>query len=132
MTLWGKYLVAISILYNGTFNIPKLAILALYRRLFPQRNIGIAIYILMGLLIAQTLSIVVATLAACRPFAANWDPTLPGAVCINKEALFIWGSFPNIVTDIMILILPLRIIWNLQISKRLKVGLMLTFMVGSL
>ncbi|MCJ1466281.1 hypothetical protein MMC07_004900 [Pseudocyphellaria aurata] len=132
LTLWGKYFVAISILYFASFNIPKLAILALYRRLFPQKHVGIAIYVLMGVLIAQTISIVVAAFAACRPFAANWDPTMPGAICIDKEPLFIWSSFPNIVTDIIMLVLPIRIVWNLHISQRLKVGLTLTFMVGSL
>ena len=123
---------AISILYFGSINIPKLAILALYRRLFPQKGIRIVIHTLMGILIAQTIAIVVAAFVACIPFAANWDPTLPGAVCINKEALFIWSSFPNILTDIVMLVLPIRIVWNLHITTRLKIGLTLTFMVGSL
>lgn len=128
-TLWGKYLVAISILYVSSFNIPKLAILALYRRLFTQKT---SIHVLMGVLIAQTIAISIAIWAACRPFAANWDRTLPGAVCINKEALFIWGSLPNIITDVIMFVLPIRIVWNLHISKRLKVGLTATFIVGSL
>lgn len=132
VTLWGKYLVAISILYFGSFNIPKLAILALYHRLFPQKNIRIAIHILMGVLVTQTISVVVAAFCACKPFAANWSSTLPGTVCINKEALFIWSSFPNIVTDIIMLVLPIRIVWNLHISNRLKLGLTITFIVGSL
>lgn len=130
--MWGKYLLAISLVYAGSFNLAKLAILALYRRLFPQKKIRILIHILMGILIGHTISIVVAALAACSPFAANWDPHVPGAHCINKEALFIWSSFPGIVTDIVMLILPIRVVWNLQISKRLKVGLTVTFMVGSL
>lgn len=132
MTLWGKYLVAISILYFASINIPKLAILALYRRLFPQKGIRIVISVLVGILIAQTISILVAAFAACIPFAANWDPTVPGAVCINKEALFIWSSFPNILTDVIMLVLPIRIVWNLHVTTRLKVALTFTFMVGSL
>lgn len=130
--MWRKYLLAISLVYAGSFNLAKLAILALYRRLFPQKKIVILIHVLMGILVGHTISIVVAALAACSPFAANWYPTLPGAFCINKEALFIWSSFPGIVTDIVMLILPIRVVWNLQISKRLKVGLTITFMVGSL
>lgn len=120
MSLWGKYLVAISILYFGSVNIPKLAILALYRRLFPKKGIRIVIHILMGVLIAQTISIVIAAHAACKPSTANWNPTLPGTVCIDKEALFIWSSLPNILTDIIMLTLPIRIVWNLQNTTRMN------------
>lgn len=130
--LWGKYLVAISILYFGSVNIPKVAILALYHRLFPNRNIRIAVWIVLGVLVALTISTVISGLAACRPFAANWNPSLPGAHCIDKEAFFRYGSIPNILTDIVMLILPVRIVWNLHTTTRLKIGLTATFMVGSL
>lgn len=132
MKIWGKYLVAISTLYFAGVNIPKLAILALYHRLFPNRSNRYIIYALMGILIGLTISTVVTALVACIPFAANWDPTLPGARCINKEAFFRWGSLPNIVTDVVMLVLPMRIVWNLHTTTRLKVGLTITFMFGSL
>ena len=122
----------ISILYFAGVNIPKLAILALYRRLFPNKSNRYVIYALMGILIGLTISTVVTALVACIPFAANWDPTLPGARCIDKEAFFRWGSLPNIITDIIMLILPMRIVWNLHTTTRLKVGLTITFLFGSL
>ncbi len=132
MTIWGKYLVGISIFYFAGVNIPKMAILALYRRLFPNKSNRYVIYALMGILIGLTISTVVTALVACIPFAANWDPTLPGARCINKEAFFRWGSLPNIITDIVMLILPMRIVWNLHTTTRLKIGLTITFVFGSL
>ncbi len=131
-TIWGKYLVAISIIYFAGVNVPKMAILALYRRLFPNKSNRYVIYALMVILIGLTVSTVVTALVACVPFAANWDPTLPGARCIDKEAFFIWGSLPNIITDIVMLILPVRIVWNLNTSTRLKIGLTITFLFGSL
>lgn len=131
--MWAKYLVAIEYVYLGGVNIPKLAILALYRRLFlPKKGIRLVIHILMGVLIAQTIANLVAASVACVPFAANWEPTLPGAVCINKELFFIWSSFPNIVTDVIMLALPIPVVWNLQTTTRLKIGLTITFAVGSL
>jgi len=132
VTIWGKYLVAISTLYFGSVNIPKLAILALYRRLFPKKNIRVVIHVLIGVLVALTVSTIVTVSVACRPYAANWHPTMPGAVCINKEAFFIWGSIPNIVTDIVMLIVPIRVVWNLHTTTRLKIGLTATFAIGSL
>jgi len=133
LIVWGKYLVAIEFLYFGSVNIPKLAILALYRRLFePRRGTRMMVHLLIGALIGLTISTLIVATVACRPFAANWDFTIPGAVCINKAAFFIWGSVPNIITDIIMLILPIRVIWNLQTTKRLKFGLIATFTVGSL
>ena len=132
VTIWGKYLVAISTLYFGSVNIPKLAVLALYRRLFPKKSIRIVIHVLMGVLIALTVSTIVTAVVACRPYAANWNLHMPNAVCIDKEAFFIWGSIPNIVTDIVMLAVPMRVVWNLQTTTRLKIGLTVTFAIGSL
>jgi hypothetical protein len=132
LTIWGKYLVALSALYFGSVNIPKLAILALYHRVFPAPSMQLAVKILVGIVIALTLSNFIVGLSACRPFEANWDFTLPGAKCINKEAFFIWGSIPNIATDVAMIVLPMPTIWKLQTSKNMKVGLMITFAVGSL
>ena len=129
---WGKYLLAISTLTFGCVNLPKLAILALFHRLFPNKSNRTAVYVLMATLILLLVSLVTATLAACHPFAANWNLDLPDAHCVNKEALFRYGSLPNIITDGVMLVLPLRVTWNLQTTTRLKVGLTITFLIGSL
>ena len=81
---------------------------------------------------ALTTSTVITGLAACRPFAANWNPKLPGSHCIDNEAFFRYSSVPNIMTDIVMLVLPIRIVWNLHTTTRLKIGLTATFTVGSL
>ena len=129
---FSKYLVAISILYFASVNLPKFAILTLYRQLFPNKGIRIVVYTTAAGLVALTVTNIVALFLACRPFAANWDPKLPGAHCFDKEALFRWGSVPNIITDIILLILPVKVVWNLHTTNRLKAGLTLTFAVGSL
>ncbi|MCJ1245407.1 hypothetical protein MMC30_002611 [Trapelia coarctata] len=131
VTIWAKYLIAIEFIYFGGVNIPKLAILVLYRRLFPKKAIRIVIHVLIAALVGLTISTVVTATVACRPFAANWNPNIPGAVCIDKEAFFIWGSIPNIITDIVMLILPIRVVWNLHTTTRLKFGLTVTFTIGS-
>ena len=132
VSVWGKYLVAISILYFGSVNIPKIAILALYHRLFPNKSLRLGIRIILGVLVGLTMSTVITGLSSCRPFAANWNPKLPGSYCINKEAFFRYGSIPNILTDVAMLILPIKVVWNLHTSTRLKIGLFVTFTAGSL
>lgn len=131
LLVWGKYLLAISLLYFFLVNIPKLAILALYRRLFPQRSMHIIIWILVGILCSTSMATIIAALAACTPFEANYDPALPGAVCINKEALYVWSSIPNILTDVVILCLPIPTLLKLKVTTRVKWALVFTFLVGS-
>ncbi|MCJ1359146.1 MAG: hypothetical protein MMC33_009146 [Icmadophila ericetorum] len=132
ITIFLKYLTAIEYLYFGSVNLSKFAILLLYRQLFPNKNIRVVVHILIAVLITYSVTCIIVACVQCRPFAANWDPTLPGAVCIDKEALFIWASMPNIVTDLVILVLPIRVIWNLHTTQRLKIGLIVTFTFGSL
>ena len=86
----------------------------------------------MGVLVTYSVACIIVACVQCRPFAANWDPTLPDVVCINKEALLICSGTPNIATDLVILVLPARIVWNLNTTQRLKIGLIVTFVFGSL
>lgn len=134
IVVWGKFLVAIEFIYLVGVNVPKLAILALYYRLFPTKSVRIVIVLLGGILVSLTISTVATAIVACRPFSANWEPptSKSGGVCIDKEAFFIWSSLPNIITDVCMLLLPMRVIWKLHTSPRLKVGLTITFAAGSL
>jgi hypothetical protein len=128
---WGKYLVALTVIYAIGINIPKLAILVLYRNLFPMRTVRIVVWTLAGILVLQSISNIVALLAACQPFEANYNPTIPGAKCMDKELFFTWASIPNVVTDLAMLILPLPIVWGLHNTRRIKIALTFTFLVGS-
>ena len=70
---------------------------------------------------------------SCRPLKGNWDITLdPSAKCINLKAAYIWLSFPNIITDVALLCLPLGKVWQLQMSLRSKVAVAGMFLLGGL
>ena len=131
VSLCRKYVFAITIIYFGSVNLPKVAILSLYHRVFPRKNLRLAVWIIFAILVCLEISTVITGLAECTPFEANWNPDLQGAHCINKLAFYRYGSIPNILTDIAMLILPLKAVWKLQTSTRLKIGLIATFTVGS-
>ena len=130
--VYFKYLVAISVYYFFAVKIPKLAILALYLRLFTPRPYRLAVYALSAIVVLTGIATPIATLSLCRPFAYNWNQSIPGGKCANKNALYLWGSLPNIITDIAMLILPMPVVWWLHVSKKLKVGLTIAFLTGSL
>lgn len=73
------------------------------------------------MLVGTSIATFVVNFASCKPFVANWDASIP-ATCIDRNAFYIWTSIPNIVTDLAILFLPMRVVWNLHTSRRTKVS----------
>lgn len=67
----------------------------------------------------------------CRPLQLIWDQTVDGT-CINASLFFILGSAPNVITDFVILVLPLPAVWRLQTTTMQKISLTGIFLLGSL
>ena len=92
---------------------------------------------------------------SCVPPAANWDPSLvPTAKCFSLNtftavgllntcestvtgALYAFGftdeiSAVNIATDILFVILPVPVIWGLQLNIRTRITLIGVLSLGTL
>jgi hypothetical protein len=67
----------------------------------------------------------------CFPVAKLWYPQLPGK-CINQVATWIANAASTILTDLIILLMPLPPLWSLHLAKREKIGLTAAFGLGSL
>ncbi|KAI1140868.1 hypothetical protein F5Y05DRAFT_423768 [Hypoxylon sp. FL0543] len=133
ITLLYKYLFVFSAWYCATIGLSKLAICITYRRLFPQRSVFIVLCIIAAILIAAPTATLIAGFAACKPFSANWaPPDVQASQCIDKKQLLVWSTLPHILTDVILLILPLPIIWRLQIKTKLKAALTVIFLIGSM
>jgi hypothetical protein len=70
-------------------------------------------------------------LLICRPIAANWDPSIP-RTCGNLNTAFYVIAAVNMVTDFMVMALPVPQIWALQLPIIQKLGLSLHFGLGLL
>ncbi|KAH9897419.1 hypothetical protein F4778DRAFT_743523 [Xylariomycetidae sp. FL2044] len=68
---------------------------------------------------------------SCIPQAKIWDPTVAGH-CMNVRALYIPAAVINLVSDIIIFLLPQKTIWGLQMSTKNKIGVSLVFTLGFL
>ena len=66
------------------------------------------------------------------PLAANWDRTIPGAKCGNMRAVFISVGTINLILDVGVIILPMPVLWNLQLALRKKLGLTAIFGIGAM
>ena len=67
----------------------------------------------------------------CTPISAFWD-TNPNARCIDKKFLWFFNAAMNILTDVIILILPMPVLSALKLPSKQKIGLILIFAVGGL
>jgi hypothetical protein len=123
---------AIEILYNPILALVKTSILLFLLRLFGQKP-GVRRFIVwvntanIGMLIA----VFFATVLQCTPINKTWDPRVEGT-CIDRRILFTVSSSFNILTDMLILALPLRIFIDLKIPRRTKIALMFVFLLGFL
>ena len=118
-----------ALTYNTTLMSIKFSILYFYARLFPQRwfkraLIGTGIFT-SGIAISQAPVDVV----QCVPIRSQWDPNVKGK-CIDFGTCILAIGIANIVTDIMILILPMPILRKLQVSASKKRMLMMVFLLG--
>lgn len=129
--VWAKAVLALPIIYVAAVLFPKLAILAIYLRIFTQAPYRISCYVLALILIANWLGTTIAGFLMCIPLRYLWDKTVVGGHCFDLNAYLRWGSFGNIVTDIIMLLLPLPVIWRLHTSRNIKIGLTITFATGS-
>lgn len=102
-------------LYIVTVGIIKLSVLITYNRIFPVIFIRRASLLLGGLTIAWMISISLVAIFQCSPLAKAFNPTVLGR-CINLKAALISNGVPNFVTDMVILALPARTVWQLQAS----------------
>ncbi|RAH66283.1 uncharacterized protein BO66DRAFT_422991 [Aspergillus aculeatinus CBS 121060] len=107
----------------------KLSILTFFPRIFPQRWFRLMTWSMSFVVIASNLSSVIATWLQCIPLRHAWDPTVP-ATCIDYYAVVVFSGATNVVTDFIILGMPLSVIHQLQISDRKRRMLVLVFAVG--
>ena len=109
----------------------RLSILLLYRRVFITSRFRMAVNILIVYVsMLGIVSFLLPTLR-CIPVNYNWNKTIKGH-CVNPDIMFKTLSSFSVITDVVMLILPLPIVWRLQISKRRKFALTGIFMMGGL
>lgn len=116
-------------MYKANICLNKLAFLTLYLRLFPQQNVRQICHATIAVVVAGTLAFVIATITECIPLEKNWNKKIH-AHCIDNTAFrWSWAGF-NTVTDLWVCLLPIPILWRLQMSLAKRLGAMLMFALG--
>ena len=52
--------------------------------------------------------------------------------CFDLNAFYVAGAALALASDVIILMLPMPVVWRLQVSKNQKIGLSVVFLLGGL
>ncbi|KAI9804430.1 MAG: hypothetical protein M1825_001329 [Sarcosagium campestre] len=126
-------LFAYEIIYVLNLGIVKMSILLFYRRVFAiEARTRMILYSWMGIVIIWDISFLLCMILQCNPTSYFWNRVLqgPGSCTKHVVPLYAVQSAINIVTDLIIYIFPMPIIWKLNMSTSRKVGLIGVFIAG--
>ncbi|KAL8897016.1 MAG: hypothetical protein Q9207_007425 [Kuettlingeria erythrocarpa] len=126
------YFYIAQVVYKIVVGFNKISILMLYLRIFTSKPFRLACYITLGIVTAFTVGSTIATIAQCIPIAASWDKSVKDATCTDKAAFWYAFVIINIITDAIILFLPVRQVLQLHLDRREKIGLLALFSLGAL
>jgi hypothetical protein len=118
-------------LYCIAVSMPKLAILSLYLHVFRDKWARWTCYGIGTVTVLTAIINICTTIPQCKPMDHLWNPS-PTGWCMDLGAHFQWGSFPNLFTDVAMLLIPVPTIMKLQVPLRIKIGVFATFLTGGM
>lgn len=122
----------VYMLYVTGLTLVKLSVLLFYVRVFRTvQAYRVAFWIVGLIVVAWCVAQSFVALLACIPIQSAWDSSIPGR-CVSMEAASVGSSVTDILTDFILLVLPVPMVWNLQISFRRKIGVVGVFIAGYL
>jgi len=131
VTMVLKLLVAFECIYCTGVGLVKLSLLLMYLRIFPTKDFRIGAYILGSVTIGWVIAINCVSIFQCNPIEKAWLGPAVAGTCINLKASFIGNAVPNILTDIIILCMPVTQVLRLQVSNAQRASLIFMFLLGA-
>lgn len=108
----------------------KLSILLLYVRLFFPKGVSRSalwwiIQVVVWLNFLYTVGLILALALQCVPYHKPY-----GSSCVNQYMVLISASIINIISDLLVLIIPMASLWRLNMSRRRKWAVWALFAFG--
>ncbi|KAF7592238.1 hypothetical protein BBP40_000439 [Aspergillus hancockii] len=122
---------AIIVTFIPMVCVAKLSLIILYYRLNrlakPWR---LCVYAIAIITVVPSPVLVLLYLFGCQPVAKAWDPTITEGHCVGRLSIMLASSVLNVVTDFLMIVAPIPVIWNLNMRVWQKVGVTLMFFLG--
>jgi hypothetical protein len=122
----------IEVFYGPAAFVTKLAILLLLIRVFNiKRGFVVGLKIIIAVLTLYYIAITIVKIFICNPVEKFWNHAHPGT-CLNSNVIFISDCIVALITDCVILVAPMPVIWALQMNFKKKLGSSFALAVGSM
>ena len=109
----------------------KFALLLFYRHTFPIRKFQLAVYGAMVLNVTMAVAISLGYLLQCRPISYMWDRSIKGS-CFDIRLYLRITIILNLFTDFTVLLMPLPLVWRLQMTVGRKISISVMFLLGTM
>ncbi|KAE8323483.1 hypothetical protein BDV39DRAFT_217727 [Aspergillus sergii] len=110
----------------------KISILLFYIRIFSTPKFRMIAYAVGFIVLGHGIGVFFAAIFQCSPVQYAWDKTIEGGSCFDQQAFYRYVSPPNILTDVLILVMPLPFVWKLHTRMTQKLALTGVFLLGGL
>ncbi|KAJ5138730.1 uncharacterized protein N7515_003578 [Penicillium bovifimosum] len=116
-----KFCYIATILYCPMALFVKIALLSILIRIFkPFKSKVLFIYIFLGCLCCYYVVALIVKIRMCGPIPKYWLGDAVEGSCLDQNAALIADSVISVVSDLIILVLPLPLTWSLQMSRNKK------------
>ncbi|KAJ3543701.1 hypothetical protein NM208_g3432 [Fusarium decemcellulare] len=127
----SKFAIANRVFYNSLLWLQKLVLLDVYRRLLLnlrfERTIMISFLVVF---FATYVAVQVTTFSECKPFHLYWQVVPDPGSCAKAQMQLIVVGVLNIITDMMLLVVPIPLFFSLKTSWKRKLRLYVLFTLG--
>lgn len=119
------------VLYGASVTLSKCAILLLYLRVFTSsvKVFTVATCTIALFVLGTGIATVAGSLLQCKPATLDWNHQASGR-CVDPLDFARYIAIPNVISGFAMLILPLPMVWRLNINLQQKIALTATFLHG--
>ncbi|KAL3420746.1 integral membrane protein [Phlyctema vagabunda] len=119
-----------EIVYYVCVAFTKFSLLTLYLRFFTTKKLRMTAYATMLFVTLTGISIIIVIVFQCKPIPYAWNKAITGGKCVNVTAVFYSHAAINILTDFVIYIMPMKVLWGIARPRNEKIGLVVVFAIG--
>ncbi|KAI0602869.1 hypothetical protein F4775DRAFT_530956 [Biscogniauxia sp. FL1348] len=129
VVLFRKLVYAIDLMWLTLVTLIKASILHFYLVIFRQTAFVRMVYVVLGLAIAFWIAAFFSDAFFCTPPEKAWLPDTPGH-CGDNSTIYIALASTDLTIDIIVILLPMPVLWGLQLPTPKKVALTFVFGLG--
>ncbi|TEY33691.1 hypothetical protein BOTCAL_0668g00020 [Botryotinia calthae] len=122
----------LKILWAAANFFVKISILHLYTEIFPNIYVRRVCYGIGALSGGYIISVIAEAFFMCHPIAYNWNKAIPNGHCDDQGAAYLGAGVINLLIDVSVVVLPMPLLWALQMDWKKKIGVAAMFSLGFL